>query len=99
MNEARIVRQIMHRLHKLRLAGEPLFWFKTHGEPSGIPDIIVCYNGQFISFEVKTLLGRLRKDQECLKRRIEGAGGKWYLVRSADEVEQIILSLRDRGDV
>jgi len=91
MQESRLLRRVIHHLQKLRLAGEPLFWFKTRGEPPGIPDLIICHNGRFIGVELKTPQGRLRKDQECISRRIIGAGGKWAVVRSIKELEEVLF--------
>jgi hypothetical protein len=88
--ESRLLRQVVRRLHKLRLKGTPLFWFKTKGEPAGIPDLIICCNGRFVGIELKTLTGKLRKDQEHVRDRIIGAGGKYYVLRSPQEIERIV---------
>jgi hypothetical protein len=58
MKESEIVDKI-----KTYLKGvDGLFCFKEHGGiygASGIPDIICCYKGRFIGFEVKTETGKL----------------------------------------
>jgi len=51
MSEAQIVKKILKALRK-----RGGFWRKIHGGPfqeSGLPDIIGCWEGKFIAFEVK----------------------------------------------
>jgi Holliday junction resolvase len=43
---------------------------------AGVPDIIVCYNGKFVAFEVKTETGKLTMLQESTLRKINAAKGK-----------------------
>ena len=53
MHEADIVRAILTHLRSL----DGCFCWKEHGGPygtNGIPDIICCYRGRFVAFEVKT---------------------------------------------
>ena len=45
----------------------------------GFPDIVVCLNGQFVAFELKVGDNGLQPDQEIWRKRIEGAGGLYYL--------------------
>ncbi len=97
MQESRLLRRIIHHLQKLRLAGEPLFWFKTHGNPPGIPDIIICHKGKFIGIELKAPSGKLRRDQECISRRIIGAGGKWSVVKTIKDLEEVLFGDRGNG--
>jgi len=59
----------------------------------GLPDIIVIKNGMFIGFEVKTKTGRQRETQKEAQRKIEKAGGKYFIVRSVDEVKKILDEL------
>jgi len=58
-----------------------------------LPDIIVCLNGRFLAFEVKTEKGKLTKLQEATIAKIQKAKGKAYKVTSADEVKKIIKNL------
>ena len=69
------------------------FAWKEHGGmygTAGIPDIICCYHGLFIAFEVKTEKGKLTKLQEATIRKIKAAKGIAFKVTSVDEVKQII---------
>jgi len=63
-------------------------YFKT-GRP-GCPDIIVCFKGKFIGFEVKTDKGKQSDRQKDAEEDIKNAGGRYYIVRSIDDVEKII---------
>jgi len=92
MLEKDIVNQIMKYLK-----GLPSCWlFKMHGgmySTSGVPDIIVCLNGRFIAFEVKTETGKLTMLQESTLRKINAAKGNAYKVTSLQEVREIIQNL------
>ncbi len=76
------------------LKSEPeCFAFKEHGGlygTSGTPDIICCYRGKFVAFEVKTEQGRLSKLQEITIERIQQAGGVAAKVTSLAEVKDIL---------
>ncbi len=72
------------------------FAFKEHGGlygTAGIPDIICCYKGHFVAFEVKTPEGKLSKLQEITIQRIKDAKGKAYKVTSLEEVKEILDNL------
>jgi len=80
-------------LHKptveIRQGGVSLLDYST----SGIPDIIVCLNGKFVAFEVKTETGKLTMLQESTLRKINAAKGSAYKVTSLQEVREIIQNL------
>jgi len=82
MNESTLTRQI---LAALRDRGG--WWFKTHGsayQMAGVPDIIGCYKGRFIAFEVKIPGGefKLSKRQRFILSRIDYNGGYSNVVSS-----------------
>ena len=66
-----------------------------HRSEIGQPDITGCYKGQFWAFEVKARKGvMIRKGVQSEKQmefqaNIEKAWGKYFLVRSLDEVIKI----------
>ena len=69
------------------------FSWKEHGGmygTAGIPDIICCYCGRFVAFEVKTETGKLTKLQEATIRKIKEAKGQAFKVTSVEEVKQIL---------
>lgn len=57
---------------------------------AGIPDIVGCYRGRFIAFEVKTDVGRVSKLQEYTIRQIVAAGGMTSVVRSIADVQALL---------
>lgn len=89
MKEKTITNQILKYLKSL----PGCFAFKEHGGlygTSGIPDIIVCYKGKFVAFEVKTEKGKLSKLQEITIEKIRKANGRAFKVTNLEEVEEIL---------
>jgi hypothetical protein len=92
MLEKGIVNQILKYLKTL----PECFAWKEHGGmygTSGIPDIIVCYRGKFVAFEVKTPSGKLTTLQEITLRKINDAKGNSYKVTSLQEVKEILKNI------
>ena len=89
MKEKTITNQILKYLKS-----EPdCFAFKEHGGiygVSGIPDVICCYKGKFMAFEVKTSQGKLSKLQEITIKRINESGGMAFKVTSLQEVKDVL---------
>ena len=72
------------------------FAWKEHGGmygTAGLPDIICCYHGRFVAFEVKASDGRLTKLQEIMIQKIRAAKGGAFKVTSVEEVKKILDSL------
>lgn len=63
-------------------------FFKTG--KAGCPDIICAFSGKFIGLEVKKESGRQSPIQCETEEKIRRAGGEYHLVRSLDEVAEII---------
>lgn len=66
---------------------DPLCWFfKTHGEPMqtrGIPDILMCYSGLFVSFEFKIMRnGKLNVTpfQDYTMKKIKDCSGLCFVI-------------------
>ncbi|GHU58889.1 hypothetical protein FACS1894133_4520 [Clostridia bacterium] len=92
MLEKNIVAAIMRYLKSV----PECFAWKQHGGrygTAGLPDIIVCLDGKFIAFEVKTETGKLTKLQEITILKINAAKGKAYKVTTLQEVREIIQNL------
>ena len=73
-----------------------LFFWKEHGGQygtAGIPDLIVCYKGKFIAFEAKVGKNKATPLQDATIKRIIQAGGYALVVRTLDEVKEIIEAL------
>lgn len=64
--------------------------YRAHNGLKGVPDILAVIKGQFVGIEVKTRTGRQNADQKLFQQRLERNGGKYYLVRSKEEVDKII---------
>jgi hypothetical protein len=57
--------------------------------PKGSPDIIVCYQSKFISFEVKKPKEKQDPEQKKSEDKIKRSGGYYFVVRSVGEVKEI----------
>ena len=69
--------------------------FRKNPEMSGLADIICCWGGLFIQFEVKrTEKENLRPTQIEHKYRLERAKGLYYQVTSLDQVIDILKKRR-----
>ena len=89
MKEKTITNQILKYLKDL----PECYAFKEHGGlygTSGIPDIICCYKGRFVAFEVKNEKGKLSKLQEITIEKIRNAKGMAFKVTSLEEVKEIL---------
>lgn len=74
------------------------FAFKLHGSPlqlSGLPDVISCYRGRFVAFEVKRdETKKATPLQDYMMHRIRKAGGVALLIHSV----QTAIEEMDRID-
>lgn len=92
MAETDIVNAIMRYLKSV----PECFCWKEHGGmygTAGLPDIICCFKGRFVAFEVKTPSGRLTKLQEATMRKIRDAKGEAFKVTSVGDVKVILDAL------
>jgi len=72
--------------------------YRKNPEMSGLGDVICCWGGTFLEFEVKrTAQEKLRESQADHKYRLERAGGLYYQVTSLDEVIRILKKRRNRA--
>lgn len=91
--ERRLVRSI-----QAYLEGRGARCFKIHGEEgayqeAGIPDLLVCYRGQFIGLEAKMPGNKPSPLQKMVLREISKAGGTAAVVYSVKEVEALLAEL------
>lgn len=61
-----------------------------NGAKRGIPDIWVIINGKTIGLEVKTPTGRQSKEQKEIEEKFIKNGADYYIVRSYEEVKNIL---------
>lgn len=59
--------------------------------PRGLPDIIVVAGGLFIALEVKSAIGKQSPEQKIIEADIKKHGGRYFVVRSIDDVQSIGL--------
>ena len=70
-----------------------LYFWKEHGGmygTAGIPDLIVCYKGRFIGLECKVGKNKPTVLQAVTIKQIINAGGYATVVRTVEEVREII---------
>lgn len=96
MTEIQIQRQV---IKYLRFRRDLVFW---RGHPSGpgyrrlvenlgLPDLcVVDRTGRFVGLEVKTVSGRLSKEQEAFAVRLRKLGAAYFRVCSAEDVERAL---------
>lgn len=64
-------------------------WWKhdkdSRRERIGIPDLIICYKGEFVAVELKVKGAKLKKEQMMELARIRKAGGRTFVARSLEE--------------
>ena len=89
-------KDITNKILKYLKTQDKCYCFKEHGGSygsAGIPDIICCYHGRFVAFEVKTENGKTTKLQDVNIRNIREACGVALVVRSLDEVKDALKEL------
>lgn len=70
--------------------------FRRHVNPycrRGVPDLILVKNGQFIGLEVKTPTNRQTLEQVDFQYDLEKNGGKYFVVRSIEDVEKVLQEI------
>ncbi|MGI6120178.1 MAG: VRR-NUC domain-containing protein [Desulfosporosinus sp.] len=93
MSEKELTKKIQNYLNTIK----DCFYWKEHGGyygTAGIPDIIVCYRGRFIAFEVKAGDNQPTALQKITIRKILKAGGYALVVKSVEEVTQVIEAFK-----
>lgn len=89
MNETQLTKKIKDYLKTVK----DCFFFKNHGGgygTAGVPDLIVCYKGKFLAFEVKVGKNKPTMLQELTIRQILKSNGYALVVRSVEEVKNVI---------
>ena len=97
--ESRLSRQIIKDLKRERGG----FWFKVWGNEhmmAGLPDIIGCYRGRFVSFETKVPGKRDNTSprQDYVHGLIHKAGGIAEVITSSVEAIDLLDAMIRRGD-
>lgn len=74
------------------------FGFKVHGSElmmAGLPDLIYCYKGLFVAFEVKTPTGKVSLIQRQRMRQIIGAQGIVTVPRNVADASTVFDMIDD----
>lgn len=91
-------KDITNKILKYLKGLDKCYCFKEHGGSYGsvgIPDIICCFRGRFLALEVKTAKGRTTALQEVNIRKINEAEGTAVVVRSLDDVKNVIKGMEE----
>ena len=64
--------------------------YRTTAGSRGTPDLLVCFRGRFVGIEVKTLKGRLSKEQKEALQAIKDSGGEALVARSIEDVQKAL---------
>lgn len=70
---------------------------RTPKDQIGIGDIICCYRGNYLEFEVKTKTGIQEESQKEREIIVKRAAGRYYIVKSVQEVIEIILGFYNKA--
>jgi len=96
MNKSPLERTVVKKI-LVRLRARGGFWIKVHGSPfqiAGIPDILGCYRGRFIAFEVKRdASGKATLLQLYTIKKITQAGGFARVIFTVEQAEAILNRL------
>jgi hypothetical protein len=71
------------------------FAFKADVSLRGVPDVVCCYQGKFIAFEIKRQRGEATPIQLATFWLIQKAGGQAYIVNTLEQVQEIMKGLDD----
>ena len=70
--------------------GKRVFRSMPKGSKKGFPDILVIKQGKCIGVEVKAVRGQISEAQKKVKEYFESNGAEYHIVRSVEEVQEII---------
>lgn len=85
--------KLKNKCHAL-LKKHGIFHFKLSDKwYAGIPDLLIIYNGEAIWIELKTSTGVLSDIQKWTITELQNHGCMVYIVRSLDELKEILRGL------
>jgi hypothetical protein len=84
--EAQIQRKILRYLHTVCWSVKVI-----SSNHRGVPDIICCYKGLFVAFEVKNHKGKVSTIQRAQMLAINDSDGCPFVVRSVDDVKSCLI--------
>lgn len=69
-----------------------IYYIKIHNSGymrKGIPDLIICHQGQFIGVELKSPTGQTSKSQDMELYNIARSNGQAYVINNIDDFRTI----------
>ena len=75
------------------LKSKGIFYADVQGSrftTKGFPDMVAVINGLFIGLEFKTYRGKQSEDQKKFQRKLENAGGFYFLPKTLEDVKIIV---------
>ena len=72
------------------------YWKASDRFTSGIADIIVCVQGQFVALELKDDKGKLSANQKLFAKKVKAAGGTWAECRTVQDAIDAINATRKK---
>ena len=80
-------------------AAPDIWWVNVRGDGfqrGGIPDILMSLGGRFVGLELKTKKGIAARRQRLEIAKIKASGGVAEVIRSVDELDTLIETLREQ---
>lgn len=74
------------------LTDRSIYWANIQAGPGskpGDPDIVMCLDGRFVGIEAKARKGVQSDIQRKRQKEIEKSKGRYYIVRSMEDIERI----------
>lgn len=74
------------------LTDKGIYWANIQAGPGskpGDPDIVMCLDGRFVGIEAKAKKGIQSDIQRKRQKEIEQSKGRYYIVRSMEDIERI----------
>ena len=93
--EAKLQKQCLDYIKELEDYGCYITAINQHGSAfssRGVPDIIMCINGQFVAVELKVGNNKPTPLQEHWINKITRALGKAYVCRTLKEFKEVVYS-------
>lgn len=66
-------------------------YYKKSGTLNGVSDLVVILNNKVLFIEMKSPKGVQRLEQKAFQNKIENLNQKYYICRSLEEFQEIIL--------
>ena len=68
------------------------------GDKAGVPDLLICYRGEFVGVELKSKSGKPSAEQLGQMAMIRKSGGRCFVARSMEEfMANLERSMEERG--